>query len=47
MKVYISSLVKRNDKLDKKRKEGNAFIKQQCLIKHLPFIDNENKIFTC
>ena len=29
--VYISSLVIRNDKLDKKQKEGNDFIKQQCL----------------
>ena len=28
--VYISSLVIRNDKLDKKRKEVNDFIKQQC-----------------
>ena len=41
-KVYISSLVIRNDKLDKKRKKVNDFIKQQCLTKHLSFIDNEN-----
>ena len=40
--VYISSLVIRNDKLDKKRKKFNDFIKQQCLTKHLLFIDNEN-----
>ena len=33
--VYISSLVIRNDKLDKKRKEVNDFIKQQCLTNHL------------
>ena len=40
--VYISSLIIRNDKLDKKRKEVNDFIKQQCLTNHLCFIDNEN-----
>ena len=40
--VYISSLVIRNNKLDKKRKEVNDFIKQQCLSNHLVFIDNEN-----
>ena len=28
--VYISSFVIRNDKLDKKQKEVNYFIKQQC-----------------
>lgn len=38
--VYISSLVIRNDKSDKKRKEINDFIKQQYLTKHLLFIDN-------
>ena len=38
--VYISSLVITNDKSDKKRKEINDFIKQQCLTKHLLFIDN-------
>ena len=40
--VYISSLVIRNDKLNKKRKEVNDFIKQQYLANHLFFIDNEN-----
>ena len=40
--AYISSLVVRNDKLDTKRKEVNDFIKQQCLTKHLLFVDNEN-----
>ena len=40
--VYISSLIIRNVKLDKKRKEVNDFIKQQCLTNHLCFIDNEN-----
>ena len=40
--VYISSLIIRNDKLDKKQKEVNDFIKQQCLINHLCFIDNES-----
>ena len=40
--VYISSLIIRNDKLDKKQKEVNDFIKQQCLTNHLCFIDNEN-----
>ena len=40
--VCVSSLVIRNDKLDKKRKEVNDFIKQQCLSKHLLFIDNAN-----
>ena len=40
--VYISSLIIRNDKLDKKRKEVNDSIKQQCLTNHLCFIDNEN-----
>ena len=40
--VYISSLVIRNNKLDKKRKEVNDFIKQQCVTNHLFFIDNEN-----
>ena len=40
--VYISSLVIRNDKLDKKRKEANDFIKQQCLTNRLCFIDNKN-----
>ena len=40
--VYISSLVTRNDKLDKKQKEVNDFNKEQCLTKHLCFIDNEN-----
>ena len=40
--VYISSLIIRNDKLDKKRKEVNYFIKQWCLTNHLCFIDNEN-----
>ena len=40
--VYISNLVLRNDKLDKKRKEVNNFIKQQCLTTHLLFRENEN-----
>ena len=38
-KVYISSLVIRNDKLDKKLKEVNDFIKKHYLTKHLSFID--------
>ena len=40
--VYISSLVIRNDKLDKKRKEISDFIKQLCLTNNLFFKDNEN-----
>ena len=32
----------RNDKLDKKRKEVNDYIKKQCLTNHLFFIDDEN-----
>ena len=35
--VYISSLVIRNDKLDKKRKKVNDFIKQQSFTRHLLF----------
>ena len=38
--VYISRLVIRNNKLDKKRKEINDFIKQQCFTNHLCFIKN-------
>ena len=41
-KVHILSLVIRNDKLDKKRKEVNDFLKQQGLIGHLFLIDNKN-----
>ena len=39
--VYISSLIIINNKLEKKRKEINNFIKQQYLTKHF-FINNEN-----
>ena len=41
--VYISSLVIRNDKLDKNEKKLMILFKlQQCLTNHLRFIDNEN-----
>ena len=41
--VYISSLVIRNDKLDKNEKKLMILFKlQQCLTNHLCFIDNEN-----
>ena len=40
--VDISNLIIRNDKLDKKQKEVNDFIKHQCLTNYLCFIDIEN-----
>lgn len=40
--MHILSLVIRNDKLDKKRKEVNDFLKQQGLIGHLFLIDIKN-----
>ena len=36
--VYISSVVIRNDRLDKKRKEVIYFLKQQCFTNHLFFL---------
>ena len=40
--AYISSLVIRNDKLDKKRKKVNEFMIKKCLTKHFLFVDDEN-----
>ena len=45
--VYISHLVMKYDKLNKKRKAVNDFIKQQWLTNHLCFIDNENINLEC
>ena len=40
--VYVSSLIIRYDKLDKKWKEVNELIKKHRLSKHVLFMDNEN-----
>ena len=40
--VYISSLIIRNDKLDKKWKQIDELIEKQCLVNHLLFLYNEN-----
>ena len=36
--VYLSSVAIRNDRLDKKRKEVNYFLKQKCFTNHLFFL---------
>lgn len=40
--VYISSLIIRNDKLDKNWKQVDELIKKQWLVNHLLFLYNEN-----
>ena len=40
--VYISSLIIRNEKLDKKWKQVNELIEKQWLVSHLLFLYNEN-----
>ena len=45
--VYVSHLVMRYDKLNKKRKAVNDFIKEQWLTNHLCFIDIENINLEC
>ena len=39
---YVSSLIIRNNKLDKEIKEINELFKKHCLSNHIPFIDNES-----
>lgn len=40
--VYISSLIIRNEKLDKNWKQVDELIKKQWLVNHLLFLYNEN-----
>ena len=40
--VYISSLIIRNEKLDKKWKQVDELIEKQWLVNHLLFLYNEN-----
>ena len=41
-KVFISGLVIRKDKLNKKGNEVNELLKNKCGIRQLSFIDNKN-----
>ena len=41
-KVFISGLVIRKDKLNKKDNEVNQLLKKKCGIRQLPFVDNKN-----
>ena len=40
--VFVSGLVIREDKLNKKGNELNELLKNKCGIRHLSFIDNKN-----
>ena len=40
--VFISSLVIRNDHLNKKRQEVNEILKKKCKENNTPYIDNDN-----
>ena len=40
--VFVSGLVIRKDKLNKKGNEVNALLKNKCGIRQMSFIDNEN-----
>ena len=40
--VFVSGLVIRKDKLNKKDNEVNQLLKKKCGIRQLPFVDNKN-----